>query len=236
MITIPSHPEADSYLTLAEANALMESRLQGYDEWEALEDEKKERLLKIASSHIDSLRFFHELHYPRPADYRDKQALKFPRTNSRRFTGKVNSVSTNYFIDTNLIDRTDMPDNFWKYGAVVITDGAGKGKTYAVTAFEMSTGKVTIDGEFSPSIDTTSFYKLIEKIPAEVKNATLEQALFILNGGGERAKLQSEGVQSYSIGDLSETFNGAGVGNGLPISNEARGYLSKLISRIGVIE
>lgn len=235
MITTPTHPEADSYLSVAEADALMESRTNGATEWEALDEDNKERLLKLATTHIDSLRFFHDLHYPRPADYRDKQALKFPRTNSERATGKATSVSTNYLIDTDRANRSDEPDNYWNGGALIIYDGAGKGKTYDVTDFDMATGKITIEGLFSPAIDTTSYYKVIQKIPQEVKLATLEQALYILNGGGERAKLQSEGVASYSIGDLSESFNGMGTGSSLPISYEARGYLSKLISRIGVI-
>lgn len=235
MITTPTHPEADSYLSVNEADSLMENRLGMFDEWNALDEDKKERLLKIATTQIDSLRFFHDLHYPVPADYRDKQALKFPRTNSRRATGKVDSVSTNYFIDSDRANRSDEPENFWKYGAVIIYEGTGKGKTYDVTAFEMSTGKVTIDGTFSPAIDTTSYYKLIQKIPQEVKLATLEQALYLLNGGGERAKMQAEGVKSYSIGDLSESFGEGGYGGSLPISTEARGYLSKLISRIGTI-
>lgn len=236
MITTPTHPLADSYLSLTEANDLMENRLSGYDEWNALDDDKKERLLKIATSHIDSLRFFHEAHYPRPADYRDKQALKFPRTNSERATGKARSVSTNTLTDSDRANRSDEPTDYWKYGALVIYEGTGRGKTYEITAFDATTGTFTISGTFDPAIDTTSYYKAIYKIPQEVKLATLEQALYILNGGGERAKLQSEGVQSYSIGDLSETFNGQGAGNSLPISHEARGYLSKLISRIGVIE
>lgn len=236
MITTPTHPEADSYLTVAEADSLMDNRLSGGAEWEALDEDKKARLLKIATSHIDSLRFFHDLHYPIPADFRDKQALKFPRTNSRRATGRVRSATTNTFTDSDRANRSDEPTNFWKYGAVVIYEGAGKGQTYDVTAFDMITGTITIEGTFSPAIDATSYYKLIQKIPQEVKLATLEQALYILNGGGERAKLQSEGVQSYSIGDLSETFNGTGAGNSLPISHEARGYVSKLISRIGTIE
>lgn len=236
MITIPTHPQADSYLTVTEADDLMENRLGMYDEWNALDDDKKERLLKIATNQIDSLRFFYEAHYPRPADYRDKQALKFPRTNSRRATGRATSVSTDYLIDTNRANRSDEPDDFWKGGALVIYEGAGKGKTYEVTAFELSTGKITIDGTFSPAIDTTSYYKVIQKVPQEVKLATLEQALYLLNGGGERAKMQAEGVKSYSIGDLSETFGDGGYGGSLPISTEARGYLSKLISRIGTIE
>ncbi len=231
---IPTHPEANSYLTLAEANDLMNNRSSMSAEWTALTDDQKEKVLIIATRQIDTLRFFHELIYRTPQDYRNKQALKFPRTNTREYSGKVDSVSTNYLIDADLANRQDLPDDYYNKGAVIIYSGTGKGKTYGVTDFDMATGKVTIDGTFSPAIDDTSWYRLVEAVPVEVKYACLEQALYIINGGGERAKLQSEGVQSYSIGDLSETFGDGGGGSmNLPLSTEAKGYLSRLISRIG---
>lgn len=231
---IPTHPEANSYLTLVEANDLMNNRSSMSAEWTALTDDQKEKVLIIATRQIDTLRFFHELIYRTPQDYRNKQALKFPRTNTRSYSGKADSVSTNYLIDADLANRQDLPDDYYNKGAIVIYSGTGKGKTYGVTDFDMATGKVTIDGTFSPAIDDTSWYRLIEAVPIEVKYACLEQALYIVNGGGERAKLQSEGVQSYSIGDLSETFgDGGGGGLSLPLSTEAKGYLSRLISRIG---
>ncbi len=232
---IPTHPEANSYLTLAEAEDLMLNRTAMIAEWGALSNNQKEKALIISTRQIDTLRFFHELIYRVPQDYRGKQALKFPRTNARTFSGKVDSNSTNYFIDADLANRQDLPDDFFNKGAVVIYSGTGKGKTYGVTDFDMATGKVTIDGTFSPAIDSTSWYKLIEAVPVEVKYACLEQALYIANGGGERAKMQAEGVESYSIGDLSESFGGSNTlgGFNLPISPEARGYLSRLITIIG---
>lgn len=232
---IPTHPEANSYLSLTEANALMENRSSMLSEWSALTDAQKEKALVIATRQIDTLRFFHDPIYRTPQDYRNKQALKFPRTNTRQYSGKVDSVSTNYFIDADLANRQDLPDDFYNGGAVIIYSGTGKGKTYGVLDFEMATGKVIIDGTFDPALDTTSWYRLIEAVPVEVKYACLEQALYLLNGGGERAKLQAEGVESYSIGDLSESFGGTNVmgGYNLPISTEARGYLSRLITIIG---
>jgi hypothetical protein len=96
------------------------------------------------------------------------------------------------------------------------------------------TGEVTIEQDFSPAPDTTSRVLLIEKVPLKVKYAVFEQALYICNGGGERQKLQSEGVKSYSIGDLSETFADNMVGSGkIAISNEARGLLKGLYTIIG---
>lgn len=43
-------------------------------------------------------------------------------------------------------------------------------------------------------------------IPNEIIYATCEQALFLLKGGSKRQELQQQGVKSYSLGDLSETF------------------------------
>jgi len=43
-------------------------------------------------------------------------------------------------------------------------------------------------------------------IPDAVIYATCEQALFLLKGGSKRQELQQQGVKSYSLGDLSETF------------------------------
>lgn len=46
---------------------------------------------------------------------------------------------------------------------------------------------------------------LIEEVPYEVKNAEIEEALWLANVGSERVKMQKEGVKSFSIGDISET-------------------------------
>jgi len=73
------------------------------------------------------------------------------------------------------------------------------------------------------------------EIPVKVKFATCEQAAYILSeSGSKRLQLQAEGVKSYSIGDLSETFGGANTSE-TPVSVVAKGYLKGLISRIGRI-
>ena len=62
------------------------------------------------------------------------------------------------------------------------------------------------------------------EIPEVVKEACCEEALAILErGNSQRKKLQQEGVQSFSIGNLSETF-AAGAGKGL-LSQEAKELL-----------
>ncbi len=62
------------------------------------------------------------------------------------------------------------------------------------------------------------------EVPEAVKEACCEEALALLErGNSQRRKLQQEGVQSFALGNMSETYT-AGAGRGL-ISQEAKELL-----------
>ena len=62
------------------------------------------------------------------------------------------------------------------------------------------------------------------EVPVAVKDACCEEALAILkSGNSQRRKLQQEGVQSFTLGNMSETYV-AGASRGL-LSQEARELL-----------
>ena len=62
------------------------------------------------------------------------------------------------------------------------------------------------------------------EIPTAVKEACCEEALALLErGNSQRRKLQQEGVQSFSLGNMSETYI-VGAGKGL-LSQEAKELL-----------
>lgn len=62
------------------------------------------------------------------------------------------------------------------------------------------------------------------EIPEVVKEACCEEALALLErGNSQRRKLQQEGVQSFTLGSISETF-APGSGRGL-LSQEAKELL-----------
>ena len=62
------------------------------------------------------------------------------------------------------------------------------------------------------------------EVPEAVKEACCEEALALLErGNNQRRKLQQEGVQSFSLGNMSETY-AAGAGKGL-LSQEAKELL-----------
>ena len=62
------------------------------------------------------------------------------------------------------------------------------------------------------------------EVPEAVKEACCEEALALLErGNSQRRKLQQEGVQSFTLGNMSETFT-PGAGKGL-LSQEAKELL-----------
>jgi hypothetical protein len=236
IIATPTHPDANSYLTVAEADAMITNR-PNTQNWGDLTADQKAYALVMASEQIDALRFFDEKYYNQSREYRRKQSLSFPQRSSQSAKVKVNSVEANAVVCGQLANRTNMPDDHWNGGALVVSDGTGKGQTYQISDFDMATGKVTISENFATQPDSlTSYVTVIMPVPDKVKRAVVEQALFISSGGGERSQLQAEGVKSYSIGDLSETYgDGASSGGEMPISVQAKAHLKGLISRIGRI-
>lgn len=231
--TTPTHPQADSYVTVAECDAYLKDR-KDIANYSALTNDQKEALVKLATKHIDSLRFHGERIFDAPQYFRLAQKLKFPGCRQEQKNGSVASVDGKKITCNALKDVATLPDDFFNDGALVIIDGAGKGKTYKVTDFVSATGEITIEQDFAPAPDTTSRFIVTERVPLNVKYAVCEQALYICNGGGERQKMQSEGVKSFSIGDLSETFADNMVGSGkIAISNEAKGLLKGLYTIIG---
>jgi hypothetical protein len=73
------------------------------------------------------------------------------------------------------------------------------------------------------------------EVPEAVKEACCEIALALLErGNSQRRKLQQEGVQSFSLGNMSETY-AAGAGKGL-LSQEAKELLRPwLIGAVNII-
>lgn len=68
-------------------------------------------------------------------------------------------------------------------------------------------------------------------VPADVKQACLEEAIAIIEAGsGGRRALQEQGVQSFSLGrgELSETFV-PGVGRSILLSRRAYDYMCRYI-------
>jgi len=100
---------------------------------------------------------------------------------------------------------------------------ADKDKALAMAAKAIN--RQPLKGRKTDPAHTLAFPRYPDKeIPQAVKEACCEEALAIFeSGNSQRRKLQQEGVQSFSLGNMSETF-AAGAGKGL-LSQEAKELL-----------
>jgi len=233
LITIPTHPDADSYGTLEEADAHFENRGDVSD-WDDATDDLKEAVLKYATDQIESMRFRYGKVVACPMYYRREQELKFPQNVDPSRTVTPSEVGSNYFKSTSLADLSTMPDDYWNNGCAIVTDGVGKGETYLITDFDYLTGKVTIDGSWTTTPNTSSSIMIVYRVLDNVKKAQFEQALYLIQGGGERQKLQAEGVVEFKLDELWEKYRDGNFNAGrMPICSTAKGYLRGLYVNIG---
>jgi len=221
----PAGRSSDTYATLAEANEYFSSFYYGDTVWSGAADALKEQALRMATKIIDRLRFFEQ-------KLCNEQKLSFPRSNVETASGTAESGSTTTLVSTGLQNKDNYPDDYWNYGCVEIIAGTNKYEKRQITDFVRSTGTVTC-AAFSVAIDSTSQFRLIKEVPRQIKHAQCEIALWIIKGNiqGSRAQLQAEGVKSFSIGELSETFDGKT--QDVPMPKEAENLLSGFISKIG---
>ena len=99
---------ANSYLTLAEAQAIVDGMVEDGDSiaWEGASDDQKNRALYTATQRLDRERFL-------GARATDTQALQWPRTGVRKPDTYVNTyatgfpfrISDDYFTDTEIPDQ-----------------------------------------------------------------------------------------------------------------------------------
>jgi hypothetical protein len=68
------------------------------------------------------------------------------------------------------------------------------------------------------------------EVPVEVKNAQVEETLSLIVGVSERIALQQEGVKSFSIGNLTETYDGTMRSTQTLQSKKARLLLKQYIA------
>jgi hypothetical protein len=85
--------------------------------------------------------------------------------------------------------------------------------------------RLTLKGRKTDPAQALAFPRYPDtEIPTAVKDACCEEALALLErGNSQRRKLQQEGVQSFSLGNMSETY-APEAGRGL-ISQEAKELL-----------
>jgi len=116
------------------------------------------------------------------------------------------------------------------------TNAARTEKAAALTHATRTIDRLLLKGRKTDSTQSLAFPRYPDtEIPAVVKHACCEEALALLeHGNSQRRKLQQQGIQSFSIGHLSETYV-ASAGKGL-LSQEAKEYLRPWLAGSVVIQ
>jgi len=233
--TIPTHPDSDSYASLDEALEYLVMK-KNFSVWQDLDDEVQEGYLRMATRQIDALRFCGIKKVPEAMYYRKEQKRLLPMYDCDDFGFSPTSVGTLTVTSTVLANLAYMPDDYWNKGALIVTDGTGRGQTLSITDFVSSTGTITV-ATMATTLDTTSQCMLVEEIEEEIKNATIEQAYYLAMGEDENIKARMQGVKSVSIGDVSESYSTPYTAtiNGISYSLETLAYLQGYLSHTGSI-
>jgi len=123
----------------------------------------------------------------------------------------------------NLTEANEYFSNRLHADAWAEASDADKDKALAMAAKAID--RQPLSGRKADTAQTLAFPRHPDtEVPVAVKDACCEVALALLErSNSQRRKLQQEGVQSFTLGNLSETY-AAGAGKGL-LSQEAKEFL-----------
>jgi len=226
IVAIPSGFNSNAYPTVAEATAYFEARY-GSTDWDAGSADNKKVALIEASKLVDTFRF-------RGSKYRTEpeQPFQFPRDYQNDVSGVIDSTSLDssnrLIVDADLAGEEYYPNDYFNYWACEMRTGDAEFEILLVTDFAKSTGTLTLEGDFSVAPAAGDEFRLIEKVPNEIKYATFEIANWILSGGAN--DLLDPTLTNYSIGEFSEAF-AKSVEAKIPA--RAKYFLNKYINRLG---
>jgi len=194
--SIPAHPRANAYVGLTEADQYFADRNNSTSWTGATSDQKTQAIIE-ATRLIDSFRFHHER-------LKTWQRLEFPRNNVDIFSGGVDSATNSVngtIVDADLANKITMFDDYWNYAGLWFF-GEGDGnfqKFHLVTDFNAANGTLTISGTFSVLPVAGEQYQLIAEIPPEIKWATLETALTVIDGDLDQGNATN--IKRQKLGD-----------------------------------
>ena len=196
------------------------------DAWDDASDDDKAKGLIEATRRIDAFRFFREK-YRRLPD----QFLEFPRSDSRALGANASGGSATTIVTSQYVNPRLYPDNYFNGWAAEFIGGSNDGAIALITDFVGSTGTFTVE-TLAHAVVAGDVFRLIEKVPENVKRATCEIAIWLIAGGADAENDTDPDVKQHSIGNFSETFVD-GAGSQVRLPRKAYALLQKFISRIG---
>lgn len=195
---------ANSYVTLTQANEIISNKYGHLNLWDDLTEEGKNRVLIQATRDIDNNNFIKTKYYT-------NQNLQFPRSNHETVIGDCATPFTKAsFINSNLFSTTynTYPQDYWKYGSCHITVGTPAREIGLIKNSSATNGNLTLYSDLTATPNANTDFLVFGPIDKMIQEAQCEQALHILQTNTmstlkNYAFLNSSKVK---IGDVEVTF------------------------------
>lgn len=214
LITTPGAADANSWITLAEADAYFSLHANAAA-WTSATTTTKEAALVMAARQLSSLSFVGQKRFTTEDDLHE-QALAFPRTErlgpglepvgEEELTSTVDSATTTTLVDSALDEQLRWQDGYWTGGSVFILQGTGEAQLRDVVGFTRSTTTLTISPAWTIVPDSTSVYLLLPPIDSRIKHAQAEHALWLLRRMNAPAESIHAGLVGMSDGAVAERY------------------------------
>lgn len=250
--------DSNCYLSLADADAHFAGSMRE-DAWEDWPDDERERALIQATAQIERLRLRgspssipQALHFPRAGDYDYDDEANVNDINDR--AGDTLDLVSDDAGDTQVAtmagedtDGRRISEDVNLTGTSAATSTKSFLRLRSITLASAAVGTITISettggaevctidpGDTAP--DTT--WELL--VPEKIRQACCEQALHLLDSGGEEGDglidhraMQAAGVKSVSLDGVSVSYGGASAGAWSP---SAWQLLQSYVSRVGRVK
>ena len=221
---------ANSYVTIKEANDIIRNKYGHKSIWDTLSLEGKKRVMIEATDNFELYNYIGEKYY-------DSQRLQFPRDDNETVDGDcATPFSINSFAHADLYDSTynEIPANYWKYGTCHITLGSPLRNVRNIASSNVADGVVTMDEDFTATPNANTDFIIFAPFDKEIKDAQCAEILNILRNtdSDTLADYQNAGAKEVEIGDVKVKFGQSGTATQkVGISPEAKRLLSRWIKR-----
>lgn len=227
-------PNQDSYVTVDQANTYFLSRVDTA-EWDSIDTvATKEAVLREATRYLEWFNY-------NKGKYYESQSLSFPLSDHEVITGNCATPATlNSFRNDSLRSDTyaAIPGNYFKYGSVHITNGTPLYDIRLVATSNVVTGSIVTFEDFSATCTATTEFILFAPIYEAVKQAQLEQAIYLLQTQTSMKEIRlfaDMGVKYAKIGDAAVSYHEKMSGR-IFMSPIAKRLLSSFITKNFVVK
>lgn len=198
------HPQAESYVSVAEADEFFAKHPEGTI-WAAAETETKEAVLRQTSLVLDSsllftgenskliwaglvTRIFSSLSSLLSGGFIDnfEQRFRLPDDMHPVESGTIASVSGTSIVITALADKTKYVSDFLNHGSLRFADGDEQYNIYRITDFDVATGMITLE-EAPTGAAVGDNVNVIYPLPFKKRMALYEMALEVAKGNWDQS-------------------------------------------------